>query len=155
VKIREIVKHIENSRPSVFAMATDFARAAEVIGAIEKVEMLTEGPVGVGTRFLETRTVLQYATTQEVEVTAYEPPRRYALCCESHGSRYLTEVVLEPNSTGTDVSLGFEVEPVSFMAKAMAETMRPMLDKAAQALEQDLDDLKAALEAPDRASEAK
>jgi carbon monoxide dehydrogenase subunit G len=146
VKIREFVKQIRAPRASVFTLATDFSGAAAVIGAIEKVEMLTEGPVRSGTRFLETRRVLGAPTTQEVEVTVYDPPTRYALQCESHGSRYVTRVELEPNGSGTNVTMGFEVEPVSFMAKAMAQTIQPMLEAAAQALEQDLDDLKARLE---------
>lgn len=139
-------KHIESSLEHVFALATDFGRAAEVIRAIEKIEMLTDGPVGLGTRFLETRTVLGHATTQEMEVTVFEPPLRYVLGCESHGSRYLTEVRLAPNRTGTDVELRFEAQPLSFMAKAMAEMLRPMLDSVAGVLDNDLEDLKEALE---------
>ena len=139
-------KHIKASPEEVFALATDFGRAAEVIRAIEKVEMLTGGPVGVGTRFLETRTVLGHATTQEMEVTAFEPSHLYALGCESHGAHYLTEVRLAPNPTGTDVELRFEAQPLTFMAKAMAETLRPILDSVAGVLENDLDDLRAALE---------
>ena len=139
-------KHIEATPEEVFALATDFGRAVKVIRAIEKVEMLTGGPVGVGTRFLETRTVLGHSTTQEMEVTAFEPPRLYALACESHGARYLTEVRLAPNRTGTVVELRFEVQPLSFMAKAMAEMLRPMLDSAAGVLENDLEDLREALE---------
>ena len=139
-------KHIEASQAEVFALATDFGRAAEVIRAIENVEMVTDGPIGVGTRFLETRTVLGHGTTQEMEVTAFESPSLYTLSCESHGARYITEVRLVPNGTGTDVELRFEARPLTFMAKAMAEMLRPMLDSVAGVLENDLDDLKAALE---------
>jgi len=139
-------KHIQASPEAVFALATDFGRAAEVIRAIEKVEILTGGPIGVGTRFLETRTVLGHATTQEIEVTAFEPYHLYALGCESHGARYLTEVRLAPNLEGTDVELRFEAQPLTFMAKAMAEMLRPMLDSVAGVLENDLEDLRMALE---------
>ena len=141
-----ISKHIEASPEEVFALATDFGRAAEVIRAIEKVEMVTGDPIGVGTRFFETRTVLGHATTQEMAVTAFESPKLYTLGCESHGARYITEVRLAPNGTGTDVALRFEAQPVTFMAKAMAEMLRPMLESVAGVLENDLDDLKAALE---------
>ena len=141
-------KHFEASPEEVFALATDFGKAAEVIRAVEKVELLTDGPIGVGTRFLETRTILGHATTQEIEVTAFEPPRHYALTCESHGAVYVTEVRLAPNATGTNVDLRFEARPISFMAKAMAEMLRPMLDSVAGVLENDLDDLRAALGRP-------
>lgn len=139
-------KHIEASPEEVFSLATDFGRAAEVIRAIEKVEMLTGGPVGMGTRFRETRTVLGHSTTQELEVTAFEPFRLYALSCESHGARYRTEIRLAQNLDGTDVELRFEAQPLTFMAKAMAEMLRPMLDSVARVLEDDLEDLRTALE---------
>jgi hypothetical protein len=142
--------HIEASPEEVFALATDFGRAKEVIRAIEKVELLTDGPIGVGTRFLETRTVLGHETTQEMEVTAFDPPRLYALGCESHGARYLTEVRLAPNRSGTEVELRFEAQPLTFMAKAMAEMLKPMIDSVAGVLENDLEDLKTALERPSR-----
>jgi hypothetical protein len=141
-------KHIEASPAKVFALATDFGQAATVIRAIESVKMLTEGPVGLGTRFLETRTVLGHGTTQEMEVTAFESPSLYSLSCESHGARYVTEVRLVPNGTGTNLELRFEALPLTFMAKAMAEMIRPMLDSVTAVLENDLDDLKASLESP-------
>jgi len=147
VSVFTISKHIDASPERVFALATDFARAPDVIGGIDKVEMLTDGPVGAGTRFLETRTLFRFASTQEVEITHFEPPRHYALACESHGSRYLTEVRLEPNRTGTQVEMRFEAQPQSFMAKAMVQTMQPMLDSVARELERDLEDMKAVLEA--------
>ena len=76
----------------VFAAATDFAGSVERIGGIEKVEMLSEGPVGLGTRFRETRTMFGREATEEMEVVEFEPPRRYVLGAESHGSRYRTEI---------------------------------------------------------------
>jgi hypothetical protein len=141
-----ISKHIDASPEQVFSLATDFPRAAELLRAVERIEMLDEGPVALGTRFLETRTVLGRSTTQEMEVRVFERPSRYALRCESHGAEYLTEVRLLPNAGGTRVELRFEARPQSFMAKALAEMLRPMLLSVVGILEADLDDLKAALE---------
>ena len=52
-------KHVTAPRALVFDRATDFAGAPARIQAIRKVEMLTPGPVRVGTQFKETRVVFK------------------------------------------------------------------------------------------------
>ena len=48
-------RHVDAPPEVVFAHASDFRRAPEFITAIAKMEILTSGPVGAGTRFRETR----------------------------------------------------------------------------------------------------
>ena len=133
--------HVEASPQEVFAVAADFPNAARVIQAIEKVEMLTEGPVGVGTRFRETRTMFGKEATEEMEVAVFEPPHRYVLHAESHGSKYVSGLTFEPEDAGTRVTMHFDAEPLTFFAKVMSLLMKPMLKKMAQICEKDLKDL--------------
>lgn len=142
----KVHRHIEAPPEVVFAAVTDFARAHEKVEAIQRVEMLTDGPVGVGTSFRETRRVFNREATEEMEVTAFDPPRSYTLECESHGCRFSSEFRLAPNGSGTDLEMSFAAEPVSFLAKAMSGMMKPMMGKMAELCEKDLDDLKAAIE---------
>ena len=86
-----IKKHIVAPTERVFQRASDFAKAADVMSAIERIEMLTDGPVGIGTRFRETRIMFKREATEEMEVTAFDPPHSYALGAESHGCRYHSE----------------------------------------------------------------
>ena len=141
-----IRKHIKAPIEQVFARASDFAALAETIAGIERVEMLTDGPVGQGTRFRETRMMFGRESTEEMEVVEFEPPRRYALGCENHGCRYHSELRFEEREAGTEVTMTFEAEPLTFFAKIMAFLTRPLLKSMMKACAKDLEDLKAAIE---------
>ena len=83
-------KHIEAPLDKVFSAATDIPRWPERIRGIEKVELLTDGPMALGTRFRQTRTFLNRQATEEMEVTAFDPPNAYAVGTKnlSRGSRH-------------------------------------------------------------------
>lgn len=148
----EVSRHIAAPIEKVFSVASDFAGAPQVVRAIDKVEMLTPGPVGVGTRFRETRTVFGKQASEEMEVTAFEPPRRYAVGCTGHGCRYHSEFLFEPKQGGTEVKMSFEATPLTFFAKVMSVLMKPMIKSMAKMCEQDLDDIKTAIEGGKRAA---
>lgn len=142
-----IERHISAPPEDVFRAASDFARAPERIRGILKVEMLTGGPVGKGTRFRETRRLFGREASEEMEVIEFEAPRRYVLGAESHGCRYRTELAFEPRGSGTDVRMTFGATPLTFFAKVMSVLMRPMMKKIVTECGKDLDDLRASLEA--------
>lgn len=131
---------------TVFAAASDFANAPRRITGIQKVEMLTQGPVGVGTRFRETRQMFGKQATETMEVTAFEPGRSYVLGCENHGCRYSSEIRVEPDGKGSKLTMHFAATPLTRMAKVMAFLMKPMIRSVAKHVAKDLDDLKASLE---------
>ena len=138
----------------VFAAASDFAGAAGRIGAIERVEMLTDGPVGVGTRFRETRRMRGREASETMEVTLFEPPRRYVLLAESHGCRYESGLSFTPAGTpegsATTVAMHFAAEPLTLPAKILAFLCRPMMKMVARACAKDLDDLARTVEGQGR-----
>lgn len=125
----------------VFAVASDFPNGARTVKAITKMEMLTPGPVGVGTRFRETRTMFGREATEEMQVTAFDPPRSYALEAKSHGCHYMTELHFTPSGTGTEIEMRFKAVPLTFMAKVMGTLMRFMSKKMMQMCSQDLEDI--------------
>jgi len=131
---------------AVFRAASDFPRAAGRIRAILKIEMLTEGPVGRGTRFRETRKMFGREASEVMEVIEFDPPRRYLLGAESHGCRYRTEFAFEPRDGGTGMRMTFGAEPLTFFAKVMSVLMRPMMKLMVRECGKDLDDLKASVE---------
>ena len=133
--------HVEASPQEVFAVAADFPNAARVIQAIETMQMLTEGPVGVGTRFRETRKMFGKEATEVMEVAVFEPPHRYVLHAESHGSKYVSGLTFEPEDAGTRVTMHFDAEPLSFFAKVMSFLMKPMMKKMGELCRRDLKDL--------------
>jgi carbon monoxide dehydrogenase subunit G len=141
-----ITRHIGAPRDKVFACLSDFRRAPERIKGIKKVEMLTDGPVGVGTRFRETRIVFKREASEVMEVTAFNPPIGYTLACNSCGCRYESEFRLTPRGAGTDVEMRFAVQPLTLFAKVMGSLMRPMFKMCLTEMGKDLDDLKASIE---------
>lgn len=130
----------------VFAAASNFADAAQAIQGIQRVEMLTPGPVAVGTRFRETRKMYGKEASEEMTVAEFEPPRRYVLLAESHGCRYRSELRFEPQGAGTEVVMTFRGEPLTAFAKVMSVLMKPMLKSVGKLCAQDLADLKRSIE---------
>lgn len=130
----------------VFAHASDFRRAPEMIRGIKRIEMLTEGPVGVGTRFKETRVMFKREQTEIMEVVAFDPPHGYTLGIESCGCRFRSDFRFTPNGQGTDVELSFEAQPLSWIGKIMGFLMKPMMKMCLKAMQKDLESLKQSIE---------
>ena len=81
-----IRQRIEAPRDKVFSMATDIEKWPTYMQGITRTELVGDGPVGLGTRFRETRIMFKREATEEMEITAFEPPKRYAIGCENHGA---------------------------------------------------------------------
>lgn len=130
----------------VFQAATDIHHWAEIVPAIERVEVLTPGPMRAGTRFRETRKLMGREATEEMTVTDFDPPRSYTLGAESHGCRYRTQLRFEPAGAGTRIVFDFSAEPLTFMARVLTVLMKPMLKKMVEMCAKDLDAIKAHVE---------
>ncbi|MGH7149210.1 MAG: SRPBCC family protein [Planctomycetota bacterium] len=141
-----VTKDIAAFPEKVFQAAADFRGAPGRIRGIKRIEVLTEGPVRVGTRFKETRKMFGKEATETMEVVAFDPPNGYTLACESHGCRYRTEFRFKGNAGGTRVEMAFEATPLTFLAKAMGFLMAPMIKSVSKLVDQDLKDLKASVE---------
>jgi hypothetical protein len=131
----------------VFAAASDFANSPRRIPAILDSEVLTPGPLAVGTRFRETRKMYGREASEEMTVAELEPPRRYVLVAESHGTRYRSELRFEPQGGGTEVVMTFRGEPLTAVAKLLSVLMKPMIKSIGKLCARDLADLKRSLEA--------
>lgn len=142
----QISETIAASPEAVFDALTDLEGTADRIQGIESLEVLTEGPVGVGTRFRETRTMFGREATEEMEFSVFERPGRYVLVAESHGMRYETEHLVEAVDGGSRVTLRFQGEPQTTGAKIMSAMSGLFMGAARKAMQQDLADLKRSLE---------
>jgi carbon monoxide dehydrogenase subunit G len=137
-----------NASPQqVWDVISDFDHVEDRISAITRFEVLTDGPVGVGTRFRETRVMLKREATEEMEITAWDPPNGYATECESCGAQYRTTLACIPDGDGTRVEMTMEARPMSFMAKVMGAVMgRMVMGACRKAFDRDLEDLRAVVE---------
>lgn len=143
----------------VFALACDFANAPQRISGIKKMEVLTQGPVGVGTRFRETRVMFGKEATETMEIVDFQPGRSYTLRAQNCGCEYRTTVSVRPGvgaagggSGGSEITFDFAGTPLTFAARVMGTLMGWMMRGACEkAIRQDLLDLKKAAERGDSA----
>ncbi|MCG8434058.1 MAG: SRPBCC family protein, partial [Gammaproteobacteria bacterium] len=85
----------------VFDVFSDIDKFAGRVDGIMKVEKLTNGPVDKGTRWLETRIVMNKESTEELEIIEFEKGSGYTVACDSHGTRYRTVFTFLPQGDET------------------------------------------------------
>lgn len=141
-----VSKHIDAPQDKVFAVITDLEGARERITGIEKVELLTDGPFGKGTRWRETRIMFKREATEEMEITAWDPPDGYTLGCESCGARYDMALTLVSDGAATSMEWRIETTPITFMARVMSVFSGLMSGMMKKCMAQDMEDIKAAAE---------
>jgi len=140
-------KRIESPADVVFDVATDLAHAAEHVRGIEKIELLTDGPVGVGTRWRETRRMMGREATETIEIVAFERPKSYTAGCESCGNYIELTFRFEPDGAATNLTLDVRMESRTLFAKLMSPVGNALFGKTMrQCMDDDLEDLKAAAE---------
>lgn len=146
-------QRIRAPRARVFELATDVARMPEFVRGIARVELLTDGPLRVGTRWRETRRFGKREATEELELTAFDPPRAWSVGSETMGCRFRFEFELEeePGGGATTLRLRCGALPRALLARVLSFLLGPMLAACRRATEGDLRDLAAACEeAPPR-----
>lgn len=150
-----VTEEIAAPPEAVFALATDLVSASDRICGIESIDLLSEGPFGVGTRWRETRLMRGKRATETMWITAFEPGRSYTAEAESCGCHYTSVLTCEPTGEGeaarTVVSYRFSGQPQTFVARVMLVLMTPvsgmMTRMIHQCLADDLADLRRVAEA--------
>lgn len=143
---------IDAPRHRVFEIASDIPGAADRIRGITAIEMLSDGPVGPGTRWRETREmdmplVGKKPATEEMWITEFDPPNRYAVEARSHGTHYLTPITCEAAPEGgTRLTMAMTGTPETLPAKIMAKALRGVTAMVEKCLREDLEDIKRACE---------
>ncbi len=133
----------------VFERATDFANLAEFVSGITNVEMLTDGPTCVGTRFRETRIIFGKEAVEEMEVTAFEQDKAIEIVADNCGVRYQTRYTFEQEGEDqTVVRLHMTATPLTTTAKVMGVVLTPLMKGTmCKCRENDLADLRRICEA--------
>ncbi len=130
----------------VFAAFADIPNAPSRIKGITRVEMLTPGPVGQGTKFKETRTMFKRESTETLEFTAFEPPHRYEIGAYSCGVDICFEFRFVPEGTGTRVEVTMAGVAKTFFAKLMSPLSGLMAGAMKKCVLADMKDIKTSVE---------
>jgi uncharacterized protein YndB with AHSA1/START domain len=130
----------------VFDLFTDIERGADRVKAIKKVEMMTFGPLRLGSKWNETREVLGRLDDAQMEITAYEQNRSYTITHHKGGVRIDTAFSFEPIPAGTRVNVEFALNPHGLPPALLAPLEWAMAGKVQEVLAGDLQDLKTSVE---------
>ena len=138
------VKEQINAPPeAVFAVVTNHAALPDIVSGIKSIQVLTDGPVGIGTKIRETRVMFGREASEEMEFTQFDPPHSFLLEAYNHGAHYRTAHQFDPVGQGTLVTVTFAASGTNFFAKIMSAVMGPLMKKTlARLLQQDLADIK-------------
>ena len=117
---------LEISRPpeEVFALLVDLDRLPDWQSSA--IEARSDGPLELGSIVHEKRRFLGRELADELEVVAFDPPRRLALRSQSGPLRLTVDHELEPNGGGTRLTVIASGKPGGMMKLA-----GPMIERTA------------------------
>lgn len=104
----EVERTVRASAERVWAVLADVAHADQTMSGVTRVELITDGPYGVGTQWHETRRMFGKEGTEQLRVTVADEPVRTVVEADSAGVHFVTEFTLTPSADeGTRLSMGF------------------------------------------------
>ena len=141
-----ISTHIEAPSEVVFDVFADIEKASERVDGIVKIEKLTDGEVGFGTRFRETRIMFKRAATEELEFTQFDAGKSYTVGCQSCGCECSTCFAFVSENAGTRVNMELRTRPLTFVAKLMSPLGVLFSGSMKKCMTKDMEQLKAVAE---------
>jgi len=126
----------------VFGIFADIEHGPAHVSGIKKLEMMTPGPIHVGSRWLETREVMARLDTVEMEITAFERNRMYTITHHKAGVRIDTTFWFEPIGESTKVTVEFDLDASGLPPGLLAPLGWAIAGKVENVLNHDLADLK-------------
>lgn len=141
-----VSRDIDAPVEAAFKLCTDIERGAEHVSGIKKIEMLSVGPLHLGSRWIEHREVLGRVDDAEMEITAFEPNKSYTITHRKAGVRIDTVFTFEPLGAGTRLTIQFGLNPQGLPPALLSPLEWAMAGRVREALSNDLADLKATIE---------
>ncbi|HHV20222.1 MAG TPA: hypothetical protein GXZ30_01575 [Propionibacterium sp.] len=140
----------------IWCVLTDLARWSVLLRHVVSLEVLTPGEYGVGTRWLESRSVFGRDSTQEYTVTEVNRPSQTAVETEHGDLLYRVEHLIEPSGDHSDsrprtrVTVRLRSDQAGDGTTWIWRVLGAIGSRAIQeAMAQDLADLAAAVERPE------
>lgn len=118
----EFSEHIARPPKEVFELISDPSNGSKFVDNIKDCQKLTDGPIGVGTKFRETRLMNGKEASADLLVSAYEPHTHVGISTETEGIKVEYHYHLSPEDGGTRVRWVCELE-----ASGLRKMMLPMV----------------------------
>ena len=140
---------IDAPKHVVWKIISDIDESVNTISGIEKIEVLERPESGlVGLKWEETRKMFGQTATEIMWITDVTDGERYQTRAESHGSIYISSLALDEVDGMTRLTMSFQGTPTSTSAKVLSKVTDGIARSSTEkALQQDLEDIKAAAEA--------
>lgn len=122
MKSFQFSEHIARPPHEVFSVISDPRQATGFLENITDSTKLTEGPIGVGTVFRETRVVNGKESSADLLITDYEPDTHVGVGTEAEGITVTYHYRLAPDVAGTRVEWTCELQ-----AGGLRRMMLPMV----------------------------
>ncbi|MBK8470626.1 MAG: SRPBCC family protein [Actinomycetales bacterium] len=103
-------EHIARVPHEVFEVISDPRTAIGFLDNISASTKLTEGPIGVGSTFRETRLVSGKESSADLRIIAYEPDTRVGVSTAAEGITVTYQYRLSPEGDGTRLDWTCELE---------------------------------------------
>jgi Polyketide cyclase / dehydrase and lipid transport len=100
-----------------FAANLDIPNWPRFIDSVERVGILTPGPVAVGTRFRATRLIGGQPESREFKLAAMDAPWRLVFTGVDLGLRRVLTSEIVPHGSGSRLTLTFQSAPLTFGAR--------------------------------------
>ena len=107
--------HIDRSPEKVWTYMMDFSQAPRWRNLVREIEVLTPGPLRVGSELKITFDVQGRQKQALSEVWALEPARRFGVRNTEQNVTGVFEYHLEPDGRGTRVSFTCSIQPRGYM----------------------------------------
>ncbi len=102
--MEDTISIIVRSRPEkVFAYLSNPENAPEWVPYLVSVQKITDGDVGVGTRYVEIVQIGKWQNEAELEITEYNPPHVFAYKGKGGPSRFTARFTIKPEGDGTRI----------------------------------------------------
>jgi hypothetical protein len=143
-----VTKAVAARPPAAFATLMDIVEWPTIIGSVKSVELLTSGPIRVGTRMHAQRIMFGRETVEEMEIVEIERPRRLRLAANSRDLHYERDHIIDAMQPGSRLTLIIRPKPDTQVGRAALPFLTPFMEISLRdELEQDLADLAAAISA--------
>ena len=127
---RVVASRIISASPSaVFKAIADVENLPRVVPCVVQVEMLSESPPRVGTRFCETRTLGSKQAETELEITEYVPDERIRMVTDTHGTVWDTVFSVRAVDGGTELALSMDAKAHKLLPKLLNPVMKSLFHK--------------------------